>query len=68
MCNVRVMFVFALLRKRLSRFSHVVLVELRVRHGIIFPSALHARTLQHGASPLIMDKQYAYQRRAAVSL
>jgi hypothetical protein len=61
MCNVRVIFVFPLVRKRLSRFSYVVLFELRVRHVIIFPSALHDRTLQHGASPLTMDKQYAYQ-------
>ena len=68
MCKVRVISVFPLARKRLSRFSYVVLVQLRVRHDIIFPSALHDRTLQHVASPLTMDKQYAYQRRAAVGL
>ena len=39
MCNVRVIFVFPLVRKRLSRFSYVVLVELRPRHDIIVPSA-----------------------------
>jgi hypothetical protein len=66
--NVCVMCVFSFARNRLSMFSEDVLVEFHVRHDIISPSALQDRTLQHGASPLTMDKQYAYQRRAAVSL
>ena len=63
-CNVRLTFAFSWAQMRLSLFARGLVVEPRVRQlDLISSSALHDRTLQHGASPPTMGISNTHAKR-----